>query len=186
MPQTLERSAPVEKDFLPLNGTDYVEFWVGNGRQAAHFYRTAFGFRLAAYRGPETGTRDRVSYVLVQDKIRFVLTTALEPEHPVAEHVRLHGDGVRDIALWVDDAQEAWRTATTRGATSVREPKTIRDERGEARLASIATYGDTVHTFVERSRYQGAFLPGFAAVEEEDRISRPVGLKYIDHMVGNV
>jgi 4-hydroxyphenylpyruvate dioxygenase len=182
----LEHPAPVEKDFLPLNGTDYVEFWVGNARQAAHFYRTAFGFRLAAYRGPETGARDRASYVLVQNKIRFVLTTALQAEHPVAEHVRLHGDGVRDIALWVDDAEEAWRAATARGASSVREPETIRDEHGEARLSAIATYGDTIHTFVERTRYRGVFLPGFVAAEGEDHISRPVGLKYIDHMVGNV
>jgi 4-hydroxyphenylpyruvate dioxygenase len=182
----LEHPAPVERDFLPLNGTDYVEFWVGNARQAAHFYRTAFGFRLAAYCGPETGTRDRASYVLVQNKIRFVLTTALQPDHPVAEHVRLHGDGVRDIALWVDDAEEAWRAATARGARSLREPVTVRDEQGEARLSAIATYGETIHTFVERSRYKGVFLPGFVAAEAEDRISRPVGLKHIDHMVGNV
>src|SRR3954454_3206969 len=132
MPQMLEHPTGVEQDFLPLNGTDYVEFYVGNARQAAHFYRTAFGFRLAAYRGPETGTRDRASYVLVQNKIRFVFTTALRPEHPVAGHVALHGDGVRDIALWVDDAEAAWRATTARGARSVREPATVRDEFGEA------------------------------------------------------
>jgi len=182
----LEHPAPVEKDFLPLNGTDYVEFYVGNARQAAHYYRTAFGFRLAAYRGPETGMRDRASYVLVQNKIRFVLTTALQPDHPVAEHVRIHGDGVRDVALWVDDAEAAWRATIERGARSVREPETVSDEHGEARLAAIATYGDTIHTFVERSRYSGAFLPGFVAVEGQDAISRPVGLRHIDHMVGNV
>src|SRR5215471_19344483 len=136
MPQILEHPAPVEKDFLPLNGTDYVEFYVGNARQAAHFYRTAFGFRLAAYRGPETGTRDRASYVLAQNKIRFILTTALESNHPVADHVRKHGDGVRDIALWVDDAEAAWRAATARGARSVREPETVSDDSGEARLAA--------------------------------------------------
>jgi 4-hydroxyphenylpyruvate dioxygenase len=186
MPQTLEHPPQVEKDFLPLNGTDYVEFYVGNARQAAHFYRTAFGFRLAAYRGPETGTRDRASYVLVQNKIRFIFTTALQPDHPVAEHVRIHGDGVKDVALWVDDAEAAWKATVERGARSVREPETVRDEHGEARLASIATYGDTIHTFVERSRYSGIFLPGFAPVESEDRIARPVGLKHIDHMVGNV
>jgi 4-hydroxyphenylpyruvate dioxygenase len=185
MPQTLERPRSVEQDFLPLNGTDYVEFYVGNARQAAHFYRTAFGFRLAAYRGPETGTRDRASYVIVQNKIRFVLTTALQPEHPVADHVRLHGDGVRDVALWVDDAESAWKATVERGARSVREPETIGDERGEVRLASIATYGDTIHTFVERSRYSGVFLPGFVAIES-DGVARPVGLKHIDHMVGNV
>jgi 4-hydroxyphenylpyruvate dioxygenase len=186
MPQTLEQPAPVEKDFLPLNGTDYVEYYVGNARQAAHFYRTAFGFSLAAYRGPETGTRDRASYVLVQNKIRLVLTTALEPDHPVADHVRAHGDGVHDIALWVDDAESAWRETTRRGARSVREPETLRDGQGEARLASIAAYGDTVHTFVERRNYRGAFLPGFVAAEGPDGLARPVGLQYIDHMVGNV
>src|SRR5947208_15398976 len=123
MRQTLEHPAPVEQDFLPLNGTDYVEFYVGNARQAAHFYRTAFGFRLAAYRGPETGARDTASYVLVQNKIRFVLTTALQPGHPVAEHVRVHGDGVRDVALGVEDAEPARRETTCRGVRSVREPE---------------------------------------------------------------
>ena len=186
MPQVLEHPTPVEKDFLPLNGTDHVEFYVGNARQSAYYYRSAFGFRLAAYRGPETGTRDRASYVLLQDKIRLVLTTALQPEHPISDHVRTHGDGVHDIALWVDDAEAAWRATTTRGARSVREPETISDENGEVRLASIAIYGDTVHTFVERRNYRGVFMPGFAAVEGEDTVARPVGLKYIDHMVGNV
>jgi 4-hydroxyphenylpyruvate dioxygenase len=182
----LEHPGQTEKDFLPLNGTDYVEFYVGNARQAAHFYRTAFGFGLAAYRGPETGTRDRASYVLVQNKIRLILTTALQPEHPAAEHVRTHGDGVRDIALWVDDAESAWRETTKRGARSIREPETVQDEHGEARLAAIATYGDTIHTFVERKNYGGAFLPGFQAVEDADPLARPAGLKHVDHMVGNV
>jgi 4-hydroxyphenylpyruvate dioxygenase len=186
MPLTREHPAPVEKDFLPLNGTDYVEFYVGNARQAAHFYRTAFGFRLAAYRGPETGVRDRASYVLVQNKIRFVLTTPLAPEHPVSDFVRLHGDGVRDIALWVDDAESAWRETTARGARSVQEPTTLSDGDGEARIASIALYGDTIHTFVERRNYRGVFLPGYRAVAGEDALARPTGLKYIDHMVGNV
>ena len=186
MPQILEQATPAEKDFLPLNGTDYVEFYVGNARQAAHFYRTAFGFRLAAYRGPETGTRDRASYVLLQDKIRLVLTTPLHPEGEIADHIRLHGDGVRDIALWVDDAAAAWRETTARGARSVREPETVRDASGEVRLSAIGIYGDTIHTFVERRGYQGAFLPGFEAVAGEDHLSRPAGLKYIDHMVGNV
>ncbi|HEY1337301.1 MAG TPA: 4-hydroxyphenylpyruvate dioxygenase [Bryobacteraceae bacterium] len=186
MPQALEHPAPVEQDFLPLNGTDYVEFYVGNARQSAHYYRTAFGFRLAAYRGPETGVRDRASYVLVQNKIRFVLTTPLQPDHPIADHIRLHGDGVKDIALWVDDAEAAWRETTKRGARSVREPETVRDEHGEARLAAIAAYGETIHTFVERRNYRGVFLPGFVAVEGEDAIARPAGLMHIDHMVGNV
>ncbi len=186
MPQALEHPAPVEKDFLPLNGTDYVEFYVGNARQAAYFYRTAFGFRLAAYRGPETGTRDRASYVLVQDKIRFVLTTALTPDHPVSEHVRVHGDGVRDIALWVDNAEAAWLATTKRGGRSVREPETLRDDDGEVRLAAIATYGETIHTFVERRNYRGVFLPGFEPAPSEDAVARPAGLRYIDHMVGNV
>jgi 4-hydroxyphenylpyruvate dioxygenase len=186
MPQILEHPAPVESDFLPLNGTDYVEFYVGNARQAAHFYRTAFGFRLAAYRGPETGVRDRASYVLVQNKIRFVLTTPLLPEHPVSDFVRLHGDGVHDIALWVDDAESAWRETTARGAHSVQDPATLSDEHGEARIAAIALYGDTIHSFVERRNYHGVFLPGFRAAEGEDALARPVGLKHIDHMVGNV
>ena len=186
MPQVLEHAAHAEKDFLPLNGTDYVEFYVGNARQAAHYYRTAFGFRLAAYQGPETGVRDRASYVLVHDKIRFVLTTPLAPDHPITDHVRRHGDGVHDIALWVDDAESAWRETTSRGARSVRQPETLRDEHGEARIASISTYGDTIHSFVERRNYRGVFLPGFVPPDAEDAIARPVGLKYIDHTVGNV
>src|SRR5215831_14470581 len=186
MPETLAQSAQADKDFLPLNGTDHVEFYVGNARQAAHYYRTAFGFQLAAYRGPETGVRDRACYVLVQNKIRFVLTTALQPDHPIAEQVKLHGDGVHDIALWVDDAASAWREATRRGARSVHEPETIRDANGEVRLASIAIYGDTIHTFVERGNYRGVFLPGYEAVPGADALSRPVGLKHVDHMVGNV
>jgi 4-hydroxyphenylpyruvate dioxygenase len=186
MPQVLEQPTQVEKDFLPLNGTDYVEFYVGNARQAAHYYRSAFGFRLTAYRGPETGTRECASYVLTQNKIRFIFTTPLAPETAMADHVRLHGDGVRDIALWVDDAESAWRETTQRGGKSVREPETLRDAQGEARIASIATYGDTIHTFVERNNYNGAFLPGFVAADGEDLVARPVGLKYVDHMVGNV
>jgi len=186
MQQVLEQPTPVEKDFLPLNGTDYVEFYVGNARQAAHYYRSAFGFTLTAYRGPETGVRECASYVLTQNKIRFIFTTPLAPESAIADHVRLHGDGVRDIALWVDDAQSAWRETTQRGAKSVREPETLRDAQGEARISSIAAYGDTIHSFVERNKYNGAFLPGFVAVEGDDLVARPVGLKYVDHMVGNV
>src|SRR5580704_8891531 len=186
MQQLAEEQVSVEKDFLPLNGTDYLEFYVGNARQAAHYYRTAFGFRLAAYQGPETGVRDRASYVLIQNKIRFVLTTPLDPDHPITDHIRRHGDGVHDIALWVDDAESAWRETTARGARSVREPETLRDSQGEARVSAIATYGDTIHTFVERRNYNGVFLPGYRAVETSDAVARPVGLQYIDHMVGNV
>ncbi len=187
MPQLVaEQPLAVEKDFLPLNGTDYVEFYVGNARQAAHYYRSAFGMTLVAYCGPETGVRDRASYVVQQDKIRFVLTTPLFPDHPIAGHVLLHGDGVKDIALWVDDAESSWHETTQRGARSVREPATFRDENGAVKLAAIATYGETIHTFVERRNYHGVFLPGFAPVEGPDLVARPVGLKYIDHMVGNV
>jgi 4-hydroxyphenylpyruvate dioxygenase len=173
-------------DFLPLNGTDYVEFYVGNAKQAAYYYRSAFGMRLVAYRGPETGTRDRVSYVVQQGSIRFVLTTPLYPDSGIADHIKLHGDGVREIALWVDDAEAAYRETTRRGARGVSEPTVLEDEHGRVRVSAIAAYGDTLHGFVERKDYRGAFLPGFRAVPDEDTISRPVGLKHIDHMVGNV
>jgi 4-hydroxyphenylpyruvate dioxygenase len=185
MQQALEPRG-AEKDFLPLNGTDYVEFYVGNARQAAYYYRAAFGMELTAYRGPETGTRDRASYVLQQNKIRFVFTTPLGPGGPIAEHVERHGDGVRDIALWVDDAEAAFHEATRRGARPVREPETLRDEHGSVRISAIATYGDTIHSFIERKDYLGAFLPGFRAIDGPDTVARPVGLKYVDHMVGNV
>jgi 4-hydroxyphenylpyruvate dioxygenase len=174
-----------EPDFLPLKGTDHIEFYVGNARQAAHFYRTAFGMSLVAYAGPETGQRDRASYVVQQGKIRFVLTTSLRCGNPIAEHVACHGDGVRAIALWVDDARRAWRETTTRGAVSVEEPHVLSDEHGQAVLSSIRAYGDTIHTFVERDRYDGPFLPGFRAIKD-DPIVRPVGLLHVDHMVGNV
>ena len=175
-----------QKDFLPLNGTDYVEFYVGNAKQAAYYYRAAFGMKLAAYRGPETGTRDRVSYLVQQDKIRFVLTTPLQSNNPIADHIAQHGDGVHEIALWVDDAASAYRETTSRGARGVLEPTVLKDDHGEIRLSAIAIYGDTIHSFIERKNYRGVFLPGFRAVEGEDLVSRPVGLKYIDHMVGNV
>jgi 4-hydroxyphenylpyruvate dioxygenase len=173
-------------DFLPLKGLDFVEFYVGNARQAAHYYRSAFGMRLTGYSGPETGARDRASYLLEQGQIRFVLTTAQRPEHDIARHVSLHGDGVRDIVLAVDDADAAYLETTNRGARGVREPFTLRDTLGEVRMASIAAYGDTLHTFIERRNYKGAFLPGFKAIKETDSVARPTGLKYIDHMVGNV
>jgi 4-hydroxyphenylpyruvate dioxygenase len=175
----------VTKDFLPINGTDYIEFYVGNAKQSSYFYRAAFGFKLVAYAGLETGLRDRVSYVLQQDKIRFILTTPLSPEHPITEHIKLHGDGVRDIALWVDDAEAAYREATKRGARGVMEPSVFKDEFGEIKKSAIAIYGDTIHTFVERKNYNGIFIPGFKAVQD-DPIAKPVGLKYVDHCVGNV
>ncbi|HEX4757240.1 MAG TPA: 4-hydroxyphenylpyruvate dioxygenase [Terracidiphilus sp.] len=174
-----------KQDFLPLKGTDHVEFYVGNARQAAYFYRTAFGMSLVAYAGPETGQRDRTSYVVEQDKVRFVFTTSLRPGTPIAEHVARHGDGVRVIALEVGDASAAWTETTARGARSIAEPTETADGHGRVITSSIAAYGDTVHTFVERGHYDGAFLPGFRA-EQPDTVARPVGLKHVDHMVGNV
>jgi 4-hydroxyphenylpyruvate dioxygenase len=174
-----------ERDFLPLKGTDHVEFYVGNARQAAYFYRLAFGMSLVAYAGPETGQRDRSSYVLQQGKVRFVLTTPLRSNDPIAEHIQRHGDGVKVIGLWVDNARRAWQETTRRGAISAAEPYVKSDEDGQVVLASIRTYGDTIHTFVDRGDYHGAFMPGFIAVDH-DPIARPVGLLHIDHMVGNV
>lgn len=180
-----EHSKTGVDDFLPLKGTDFVEFYVGNARQAAYFYRAAMGMSLVAYAGPETGQREFASYVLQQGKIRIVLTTALRGGSDVASQVQRHGDGVHTIALCVDDARSAWLETTRRGAKSVAEPFVVSDDRGSAVLSSIATYGDTIHTFVERRNYFGPFLPGFQAVAN-DPIARPVGLEYIDHMVGNV
>ncbi len=179
-------AAAVEADFLPLNGTDHIEFYVGNARQSAHYYRAAFGMALAAYSGPETGTRERASYVLEQGEIRFVLTSALSPSSPIAEQVHRHGDGVRSIALNVDDAESAYRETVRRGARGVMEPVVLEDECGRVRLSAIAVYGDTIHTFVERSGYRGAFLPGYRPLEGPDRVASPAGLKHIDHMVANV
>lgn len=173
------------EDFLPLKGIDHVEFYVGNARQAAYFYRTVFGMSLVAYAGPETGRRDYASYVLQQGKIRFVLTTALRSDTDISSHVNRHGDGVKSIALWVDDAREAWLATTARGAKSVQEPTVTEDENGRCVTSSIAAYGDTIHTFVERKDYRGTFLPGYKAMGE-DHLARPVGLLHIDHCVGNV
>ncbi len=174
-----------QPDFLPLKGTDHVEFYVGNARQAAYYYRSAFGMSLIAYAGPETGLRDRASYVLQQGKVRFVLTTPLRSSDPIAERIHRHGDAVQVVALWVDDARKAWRETTSRGAVSVAEPYTRTDDNGTVLLSSIRTYGDTVHMFVERNDYHGPFMPGFQAIKH-DSIARPVGLQHIDHMVGNV
>ena len=172
-------------DFLPLQGTDYVEFYVGNAKQAAHFYKTAFGFQSLAYAGLETGVRDRASYVLQQGKIRLVLTTPLTSHSSIADHVRKHGDGVKVIALWVDDAAAAFEETTKRGAKPYFTPVVERDEHGEVVRAGIHTYGDTVHVFVERKNYTGPFLPGYQAWKS-DYNPEPLGLEYIDHMVGNV
>ncbi len=172
-------------DTFPINGTDYVEFYVGNAKQASHFYQSAFGFQFAAYRGPETGVRDRASYLLVQDKIRLVLTTPLGPDGEVADHVRRHGDGVRDIALWVDDARDAHAKALERGAESAGDPRTLRDDDGEVVVAAIKIYGDTIHSLIERKNYRGLFLPGFQPRDPHYQAA-PTGLQYVDHCVGNV
>ncbi len=172
-------------DFLPLLGTDYVEFYVGNAKQSAHYYKTAFGFQSHAYAGLETGLKDRVSYVLKQDKIRLVLTTALVSDSPIGEHVKKHGDGVKVIALWVEDARKSFEETVKRGAKVYIEPVVEKDEQGEVVRAGIYTYGETVHMFVERKNYNGEFLPGYRKWES-DYNPAPLGLKYIDHMVGNV
>jgi len=172
-------------DFLPIKGTDHIEFYVGNAKQAALFYQHCMGFQLVAYAGPETGVRDRASYVLQQEKIRFVLTTSLQPESPIAEHVKKHGDGVKVLALWVDDATKSFHETISRGAEPASEPKKLKDEFGEVIVSSIKTYGDTFHTFVERSNYTGAFMPGYRALKSSVNV-HPIGLKYVDHCVGNV
>ncbi len=172
-------------DTFPINGTDFVEFYVGNAKQASHYYRTAFGFQLAGYRGPETGTRDRASYLLQQNKVRLLLTTPLTPDHPAAAHIAQHGDGVRDIALWVDDARRAFEVAVERGARPAQSPTVLRDDGGEVVIAGIHTYGDTIHSLVERRNYKGLFLPGFQPLSPRYSPSA-VGLQYVDHCVGNV
>lgn len=181
----LEKIFEGAQDFLPLMGTDYVEFYVGNAKQAAHFYKTAFGFQSLAYAGLETGVRDRTSYVLKQDKIRLVLTTALTSDSVIGEHVKKHGDGVKIIALWVEDARKSFEETTKRGAKVYLEPVVEKDEFGEVVRAGIYTYGETVHMFVERKNYNGTFLPGYVEWKSEYNPTS-IGLKYIDHMVGNV
>ncbi|HKG07416.1 MAG TPA: 4-hydroxyphenylpyruvate dioxygenase [Pedobacter sp.] len=183
--QTFAEKIAEAPDFLPINGTDHIEFYVGNAKQAAHYYKTAFGFQSLAYAGPETGLRDRASYVLQQGKIRLVFTTALRSEHPVSEHVKLHGDGVKVLSLWVDDAYSAFEETTKRGAKPFMEPVTLQDEHGEVRMSGIYTYGETVHLFVERKNYNGIFLPGYREWKS-DYNPADAGLLYIDHCVGNV
>jgi 4-hydroxyphenylpyruvate dioxygenase len=181
----LEKVVEEAEDFLPLLGTDYVELYVGNAKQSAHYYMSAWGFQPLAYCGLETGVKDRVSYVLVQDKIRLVLTSPLVEGGPINEHINKHGDGVKVIALWVDDATKSWQETTSRGGVSCMAPETKKDQHGEVVLSGIHTYGETLHLFVERKNYHGVFLPGFKAWNPTYKSSE-VGLKYIDHMVGNV
>jgi 4-hydroxyphenylpyruvate dioxygenase len=185
MPTDTLAAPATSTDTFPINGTDYIEFWVGNAKQASHYYRSAFGFQLLAYRGPETGTRDRASYLLQQNKVRLLLTTAVSPEHEIAAHVHRHGDGVRDIALWVDDAREAFATAVERGASPVQQPAVLQDDDGEVVIAAIRTYGDTIHSLVERRNYRGPFLPGFQPLTSAFA-PQPIGLLHVDHCVGNV
>ena len=174
-----------QQDFLPLQGTDYVEFYVGNAKQAAHFYKTAFGFQSLAYAGPETGVKDRASYVVRQNKLTFVFTTPLRSQNPLADHIYKHGDGVKVLALKVDDATDAWKQTTSRGGESYLEPLRISDEFGEMVLSGIHTYGETVHLFIERKNYTGIFMPGFR--KWESKYTPPdTGLQYVDHCVGNV
>ncbi len=172
-------------DTFPINGTDYIEFYVGNAKQSAHYYRAAWGHKLVGYRGPETGVRDRASYLLVQDKLRFVLTTPMGPDGEIAAHIAKHGDGVHDMAFWVDDARSAYEAAMAHGAQSYQEPTVLSDKDGQVITAAIRTYGDTIHSIVERSNYRGLFLPGFVPVTSP--YDPPgSGLKYVDHCVGNV
>ena len=181
----LPKENPEAEDFLPLLGTDHVELYVGNAKQAAHYYMSAWGFQPVAYAGLETGLKDRVSYVLAQDKIRLVLTSPLKPGGEINRHINDHGDGVKAIALWVDDATKSYEETVKRGAESYMEPKTLEDTNGKVVLSGIHTYGETVHIFVERSKYSGPFLPGYRAWNPFYQ-PEPLGLKYIDHMVGNV
>ncbi|MBS1755577.1 MAG: 4-hydroxyphenylpyruvate dioxygenase [Bacteroidetes bacterium] len=178
-------AANITEDFLPLQGTDYVEFFVGNAKQAAHFYKTAFGFQSLAYAGPETGRKDIVSYVIRQNKLTFVLTTPLKPGNEIADHVAKHGDGVKFLALRVDDARDAWEQTTKRGGKSYTEPYVLKDEEGEVVISGIHTYGETVHLFIERKNYKGAFMPGYRVWKSEYNPAE-TGLQYVDHCVGNV
>jgi 4-hydroxyphenylpyruvate dioxygenase len=177
----------MSQDFMPLVGWDHIELWVGNAKQSAYFYEHAFGFRPAAYAGPETGVRDRASYVLEQGDIRLVLTSAQRPDHEVARHAHAHGDGVKDAAFEVTDATDAYRQALQRGARGVDEPHWVEDEHGRVELASIATYGETVHSFVSRGDYEGVYLPGYRALDTGNGQPLPgIGLQLVDHVVGNV
>jgi len=173
------------EDFLPLNGTDHIEFYVGNAKQAAYFYQVAFGFSLVAYAGPETGIRDRASYVLQQGKVRLVFTTAMHPDHEITQHVAKHGDGVKVLALWVDDAEKSFYETISRGARAHTTPQAISDEFGEVKISIIHTYGETLHKFIERKNYTGAFMPGYKPAKSNIKVES-LGLQHIDHCVGNV
>ncbi|MGF7231692.1 VOC family protein, partial [Arachidicoccus sp.] len=183
--QTFAEKISKAENFLPINGTDYIEFYVGNAKQAAHFYKTAFGFQPLAYAGPETGVRDRASYVLQQGKIRLILTTALKSDSVIAEHVKQHGDGVKILALWVDDAYKAFNETIQRGGKPYQEPITLTDDQGEIRMSGIYTYGETVHMFIERKNYKGVFMPGYVKWNSA-YLPKETGLLYVDHCVGNV
>ena len=188
METTLEEpktSSAAQTDFLPLEGTDYVEFYVGNAKQAAHFYKTAFGFQSLAYSGPETGVKERASYAIRQNKLTFVLTTPLRSEGPMADHIYKHGDGVKVLALRVSDATSAWQETTRRGGKSYLEPKKLTDDEGELVMSGIHTYGDTVHLFIERKNYRGPFMPGYEKWNPGYE-TETTGLQYVDHCVGNV
>lgn len=180
-----QTSHPETTDFLPLNGTDHVEFYVGNAKQSAYYYQSAWGYKLVAYAGLETGIRDRASYVLQQDKIRIVLTSSFDPESEISMHVKKHGDGVKVLALMVDNATKSFEETVKRGAKPAMHPTVLKDEFGEVIVSAIHTYGETIHKFVERKNYSGAFMPGFTAKESTIAV-KPIGLKYIDHCVGNV
>ena len=183
--QTFAEKIAQAQDFLPINGTDYIEFYVGNAKQSAHYYKTAFGFQEIAYAGPETGVRDRASYVLQQGKIRLVLTSGLKSDSPICQHAMKHGDGVKILALWVDDAYDAYKQTTKRGGKSYLEPITLTDEFGEVKMAGIYTYGETIHMFIERKNYDGPFMPGYVKSDSNYQPS-DCGLLYVDHCVGNV
>ena len=183
--QTFAEKIALAQDFLPINGTDYIEFYVGNAKQSAHYYKTAFGFQEVAYAGPETGERDRASYVLQQGKIRLVLTSGLKSDSPICQHAMKHGDGVKILALWVDDAYDAFEQTTKRGGKPYMEPTTITDEFGEVKMSGIYTYGETIHMFIERKNYEGPFMPGYVKSESTYQPT-DCGLLYVDHCVGNV
>jgi len=180
-----DKAMATQTDFLPLQGTDYVEFYVGNAKQAAHFYKTAFGFQSLAYAGPETGMKDKVSYVIRQNKLTFVLTTPLRTDNPIADHIYKHGDGVKVIALKVEDATSAFEETTKRGGKVYQQPTLLKDDKGEVVISGIHTYGETVHLFIERKNYTGVFMPGFREWKSEYNPTS-TGLLYVDHCVGNV
>jgi 4-hydroxyphenylpyruvate dioxygenase len=183
---TSDKKQTAQTDFLPLQGTDYVEFYVGNAKQAAHYYMSAFGFQALAYAGPETGVKDRASYAVRQNKLTLVLTTPIHSNNEIADHIYKHGDGVKALALKVEDATSAWEETTKRGAKSYMEPQHLKDKDGEVVLSGIHTYGDTVHVFVERKNYNGPFMPGYRAWSNPYFKPTDTGLLYVDHCVGNV